>query len=672
MSRTCAWLRFALLLVAVMPSAMRGAEPVPAKGPRVYLVGKVADEDLIGLTSALAGIEPAPVILLDTAGTRPYLKGFLTACKPERVVPIGSFADSVAEREERLGVKLAPGLEWKTGPPAALWDALFPTAEFVVVCPASERSLLLHAACLAGIAKAPLYVIRSEEDDAAELRRRVAGWKTREVIAVGGSAKLCRTLEGVRVNELPDEDFVTTEYLRRLHAGGKVETLVVTNPADGKKGGGLSRLAPLLAIRRRAALLLTNESGDNVADLVRNAGKKPVLREVDAVALLGDPRSIPTEKRPNPAVGKDTDIEMEPLTPKGEEPFTFATGRIFHTDLGVVSLTLARQRLFTESPGPHKALVASNPGGGLPLLEMFSRHTARELRNRGFETTAIFEDDVNKDDVRKLLPAADIFLWEGHYRTLIDDYEFPKWTEPLRPSLVFLQSCLALNEAEGLPIQQRGAVALVGSATRTYSGTGGAFTLGFFDAALYDGKSLGESLRQGKNFLLVYSLLKEKRLGDKAKLSGANVRSAWAFTLWGDPTLKLPTNELPRDTLPAVSTRVKDGAIGKDGTIALTRPEESYPRVTTTKYTAQTYPNARLAGLLTDSGDEDIRQLVPFLFAEVKLTPPEAGRVPHLWTKIPIRNWVFVWDDRRNSGYLLVIPPSRDRGELKFDVSWSK
>ena len=36
---------------------------------------------------------------------------------------------------------------------------------------------------------------------------------------------------------------------------------------------------------------------------------------------------------------------MEPLTPTGTEPFTFATGRLFHPDPGVVTLMLARQRL---------------------------------------------------------------------------------------------------------------------------------------------------------------------------------------------------------------------------------------------------------------------------------------------------------------------------------------
>ena len=38
-------------------------------------------------------------------------------------------------------------------------------------------------------------------------------------------------------------------------------------------------------------------------------------------------KAIPTEKRPNPIMGKDEFIEMEPLTPKGEEAFSFAVAR---------------------------------------------------------------------------------------------------------------------------------------------------------------------------------------------------------------------------------------------------------------------------------------------------------------------------------------------------------
>ena len=62
------------------------------------------------------------------------------------------------------------------------------------------------------------------------------------------------------------------------------------------------------------------------------------------------------------------------------EPFSFAVGRMFHEDPGVILLMQARQRLLADQrtaaePAAQGALVVSNPGGGLPLLEMFSRAT---------------------------------------------------------------------------------------------------------------------------------------------------------------------------------------------------------------------------------------------------------------------------------------------------------
>src|SRR5262249_13387624 len=161
----------------------------------------------------------------------------------------------------------------------------------------------------------------------------------------------------------------------------------------------------------------------------------------------------------------------------------------------------------------------------------FSRNTALELRNGGYETTALFGKEVTKDRIRQLLPDQDIFLWEGHHSTMTRDYGLPGWSEPLKPSLVFLQSCLALCEADAQPLLERGAVGIIGTSTRTYSASGGACSLAFFDALLYQNQSLGGSLRHAKNFLLAYTLLKEKRLGEDAKLRGANLRSAWAFTL---------------------------------------------------------------------------------------------------------------------------------------------
>src|SRR5205823_10210094 len=129
-------------------------------------------------------------------------------------------------------------------------------------------------------------------------------------------------------------------------------------------------------------------------------------------------------------------------------------------------------------------------------METFSHNTAKELRIAGYQTTALFGSELNTDDMRRLLPEQNQFLWEGHYKTLVEMYGFPAWDEPLAPSLVFLQSCLALNEKEAQPLLRRGALGVVGSPTRNYSGSGGAFSLAFFDALLYEDQTLGGALRQ--------------------------------------------------------------------------------------------------------------------------------------------------------------------------------
>jgi hypothetical protein len=369
--------------------------------------------------------------------------------------------------------------------------------------------------------------------------------------------------------------------------------------------------------------------------------------------------------RPNPIPG-DTDplIELEPLTPEGADPFSFAVGRIFHDDVSVPALMLARQRLLAEARGPRRALIASNPGGSLPLLETFSRNTAKEFENAGYQTTTRFRGDVLRDDLRRALPEHDIFLWEGHHSTLIREFKLPDWDEPLPPSFVFLQSCLALTEEKAQPLLRRGAVGVIGSPVRTYSASGGACSLAFFDALLYENQSLGGGLRQAKNFLLAYAQLKEKRLGKDAKRTGANLRAAWAFTLWGDPTLMLPRPEPPAGALSAVRHEVQGN------TIIVSLPARTYDKVASNKFQVTMPPNARLAGLIRKEEDDSEKPLVPFVFAEVSLPRAPAGCVPELHAKLSPSHYVFTWDERRRTGYLLVAPHTTGEQELRFHVTW--
>jgi hypothetical protein len=653
------------------PSTQLHAEPPrsDARGERtVFLVGEQTDEERIVCTAAIAAARHPGVILFDTAAARPHLARFLQEFEAELVHPVGRF-DPNDDLSARLACPLGDSFLTRNDRPGDLWRFLFPKADRIVVCPAVPRSLLLQAAALAAAAQAPLFVLHPQDGE-FDLRPWVETWKVGELLAVAEADRFCRVFRDITVRRFADESNVQTASVSFLTRRERVRTLVVANPEDPK----CAALAPWIAVEHQAALILTSPHGGDVGELVGAAVTRPELRCVDQLLLLADRKAIPMERRPNPLQGKDAEIEMEPMTPGGTMPFSFATGRLFGADRGSVALQLARQRVL-QSRGARRALVASNPGGGLPLLETLSRHSALELKNRGFETTAMFGTDVHKEDVRRTLAESELFLWEGHHATLVKEYGFLQWNEPLKPGLVVLQSCLALNEETALPLLQRGSVAVVGSSTRTYSGSGGAFSLAFLDALLYEGQSLGGALRDAKNFLLCYQLLKEKRLGSNARLCGANLRSAWAFTLWGDPTFHfpLPSAEPELATLQhsvkRLAHKADDGESTGTHTVTFEIPATAYGKVGTVKYQAMVVPNMRLAGLIRP-GDEEAKSLVPFLFAEVCLPTGPAGKLPQLRGRLPEDHWVFTWDSRRRAGYLLVLPRAKDVGEVKFTVAW--
>jgi hypothetical protein len=657
------------------PSSPKPASPSAPHSPRVvYLGGSLSDEALITLGSFAAG-RPGSLLLLDSKPLSSYLKHFLAAYRPDRIIPVGAFPEGKSGLERRLGARVDEPVAWAGGPPRALWRIASPEAASVVVCPAKPRSALLRAACLAAAKRCPLWVRGARPAEALVLEDWLKRWGAREVIAVGAVG--CPNPGGRlrRLVRLPSEQAIDAEYLRWLAANGRIETAVIANPADvGRDTGGVSALAPWLAATKRAALLLTNDTGTDVERVVSRASENRRLRRLDSLILVASPKALPMLERPNPIPGdKDPAIELEPLTPPtrgsetapagaADEPVSYAVGRLFHEDRAVLPLLMARQELMARAERPRRALVASNPGGSLPLLEAFSRNTAQELKNSGYEVTALYGKDVTGPELRKQMVGKDLFLWEGHHNTLIKDWGFASWDEPLPPTFVFLQSCLALKDYKVQPLLSRGAIGVLGSSTRTYSGSGGAFSLAFFNALVYEGQTLGGSLRQAKNFLLAYALLKEKRLGAQAARTGANHRAAWAFTLWGDPTFRLPRPGAPSSALSAVRHEVTGNVIVVD------LPTERHDEVTTAKYQVRMPPNSRLAGLVRKMKEEDGQALVPFVFAEVRL--PRAGQAPRLRTRLPASRWVFVWDQRRRTGYLLAAPRPQDRGELRFHVEW--
>lgn len=630
-------------------------------------------DTLIGLTT-LTVARPHDVVLLEPAEDSPYFRQLLQQWKDLPLCPIGQFTAHRAPTASRLGRAVQPVIPWKPSQADSLWRQWFVKPERLVLVSASERRLCLLAAHLAGLLRVPLLVI-DEQTPREMVLAWCRQWPNARPLLVGALAS--STFLGANVERLFHEADVQA-WIRRIHrAGAPVRTLVLVNPADATYGGeSLAVLGPWLALQRHAALLLTNPQGSDAATVVREAQRYSEYRQADHVILLANLKALAPQTRSNPIAGKDIVIEMEPLTPDDEDDlFRFAVGRLLAPRRSDILLQLARQRWMVERPTPRRAMVVSNPGSSLNLLETLSRHSALELANCGYRTLSLFGDEVDPRYFRQSLPGQDVVLWEGHHNTLIKDYGFVDWTEPLRPALVVLQSCLALMEPKVQPLLRRGAVAVVGASSRIYSGTGGAFSLAFLDGVLYDHQTLGESLRQAKNFLLLYAQWKENRLPQGARLGGANLRSAWAFTLWGDPTLQLPAPAMPEQAKPAVRWQVQrrrsersETGVVHHGTIRL--PAASHEVVSVDRYVAQLRPNARLAGLLSNGESADSRRLLPLIFLEIPLPDAPVGATPRFRSKLPERHYCFRYDATRRCGYLLLTPRSQAEHEVTFRIEW--
>src|SRR5262249_50904116 len=124
--------------------ALWAGQAKPGAERTVFLVGDLSDESKIVVTSAVAACEHPGVVLFENPKHTAYVKAFLEAFRPERVIPLGAFAEGVTGVEQRLDVTAGPALATRHGRPLQLWKTLFARPEQVVVCPAEPRGRLLQ------------------------------------------------------------------------------------------------------------------------------------------------------------------------------------------------------------------------------------------------------------------------------------------------------------------------------------------------------------------------------------------------------------------------------------------------------------------------------------------------------------------------------------------------
>src|SRR5262249_26001861 len=103
-------------LASSLPSVRSGLAPSqPARA--VYLARGLSEENLLVLGAALSGRDDA-IFVPDSEPLTRYLRVFLQAYHPERVVPV--VAGEAGDVEGRLGVPAAAALSWKEDLPERL------------------------------------------------------------------------------------------------------------------------------------------------------------------------------------------------------------------------------------------------------------------------------------------------------------------------------------------------------------------------------------------------------------------------------------------------------------------------------------------------------------------------------------------------------------------------
>ncbi|MFO0801256.1 MAG: C25 family cysteine peptidase [Gemmataceae bacterium] len=654
------------LLLGPAPRAF--AQPEADDRPRagsVILAGEMPNPDLMTLSVAAAAFKPDTTFLMDTPKARTSVKLFFDATRPATVQMVGRFPPTVDPiRRWGVGAPVLDPAKASRDPVAFAWSLAPAGVGWCVVVSPDQGEELFRAAALAGAMKVPLFVTRDGDEPMRGFKELAAAKGVRQAYAVGAAAAAVTKVGGVEVVRLADASAVDAAHRRELAKSGPPRLWVMASPGDVD---GCGVFAPWVSTLRKAPLILTDEEGMNSEKVFNAALQGPDARTIDQMLVVADPDAIPQAKRRNPTAGKDGDsVDVEPWIPtKKSELITVPSGRIFNPDRAGVPLMLARSKILNETKSQPKVFISSNPGDGLRLLETFSRNTGREMENAGCKVTSMFgRFTLTETQARQAMTENDYFIWEGHNGTVRGRFGVGRFQDPMRPSIAFIQSCAELNAQVAGPLLDRGAVAVIGTPNRMFSGSGGAYVLAFSDALAYDGMTVGQAMRHAMNYMLMYAELKEVRLGGDARLGGANRRAAWTFALWGDPLSKLPTPTPGKDAMPRLQTTATKTSI------TMKLPESKYPTTEVMPYRAEMYPGGRLAGLYSYEGEDEGRSLVPLAFAEVAIPDAPNGKTPHLSSRVPARNYVYRWDARRKVMYLLLLPRDKDVDAVEFRVHW--
>jgi hypothetical protein len=197
--------------------------------------------------------------------------------------------------------------------------------------------------------------------------------------------------------------------------------------------------------------------------------------------------------------------------------------------------------------------------------------------------------------------------------TDIQHYEISETTEPCKLEaipLVAIQSCHSLEDSV-LDILTSGAIGIIGSKTNIHSASGSAFIKAFSDGVLYRSDTIGEAMREAKNYLLCVSALKKAR--GHTQYSKVE-RVAYSFQLWGDPELRVY-----RDLQKSRKIRPVSGTFSRPDKITVKISKRRLPTSRTEEYFLRMFPGSEAAGILKRIKGKEIRRVAPIYFFRISM-----------------------------------------------------
>ncbi len=450
--------------------------------------------------------------------------------------------------------------------------------------------------------------------------------KVKRVFLVSNEVpKILKSLPDDMVIQIsPDQS--TKMYIEKIGTA-KVKNVLLTSIADRyiidyTTADDAVFFIPFISYLRQAPVIFSSTSSGDTADLSLASFLTKYRLQPRNITILGDNFRV-FEIDPGEELQEtiyDQDIGLEPGTFYDmKHAVPYGIGRIPFNSIRQMSSYYARltanDHYYREKSRDFVMIsnLIADEGPHLKFAEVISRVTVKELQNFNVKGKSFYAVDPKNKKIWEATLKSGLIIYEGHSNHFmafnIEDITSTVFSEPdhfQNFPLLILQSCNSHDDLAYLI--RRGPIAIVGSSTRVHSASGSSFIKAYLDNTLYQPATLGEALRDAKNYFLSVVALKENRGHEEQAKTN---RVALSFRIWGDPEIKLFPKPLPGPEKQPLKLQIKDS-----NTLELNTPDKFYKRIENEKFSLRSFPMSKQAGIVKRSKDpsKNVRRIESFYF----------------------------------------------------------